>query len=267
MENHILTEIAIKKMHYFNWSPRTIENYSYHINRFLKEIGNPPKDRINSQHFENYLNNYKFTSISQQNQIINSLKFLYKEVLDRAYAKVDFRRPKTEKKLPTVLDVDFILGKLHKIENLKHKLILSLPFSVGLRVSEIINLKISEIDFDRKVILIQQSKNKKDRIVPLSPKMEEMILKYIQTYQPNIYLFNGQFDLQYSDRSCQILYKKYIDENSSFHTLRHSCATMLLERSTDLRYIQSLLGHSSSKTTEIYTHVRTNHLKTLPLAI
>lgn len=267
MENHILTEIAIKKMQYFNWSTRTIENYSYHINRFLKEIGNPPKDRINSKHFETYLKNYKFTSISQQNQIINALKFLYKEVLDRAYDKVDFRRPKTEKKLPTVLDVDFILGKLNKIENLKHKLILSLPFSVGLRVSEIVNLKISDIDFDRKVILIVQSKNKKDRIVPLSPKMEEMILKYIETYQPNIYLFNGQFDLQYSDRTCQILYKKYIDENSSFHTLRHSCATMLLERSTDLRYIQSLLGHSSSKTTEIYTHVRTNHLKTLPLAI
>lgn len=267
MKNENLSEIAKRKMQYLNWSPRTIENYGWHINRFLKNHAHIPESKLTADHFQKYLHDYQFSSISQQNQVINAIKFLYIHVLGRKYVKVDFSRPKNEKKLPDVLDKNFVLQQLDKIENTKHKLILSIAFSVGLRVSEVVNLKLKHIDFNRKAILIEQSKNRKDRMVPLSEKIEILIQKYMLQYEPKEYLFEGQFGGQYTDRSCQEIYKKYIDANTSFHCLRHSCATALLEANVSLRSIQELLGHASSKTTEIYTHVSMKSLTSLPLAV
>jgi site-specific recombinase XerD len=169
--------------------------------------------------------------------------------------------------LPRVIDGEFIKQQLYKIENLKHKAILTLTYSVGLRVSEIINLKIEDIDSKRMLIYIKNAKGRKDRVVPLSKNVLELLRIYFKEYRPIEYLFNGQFSNQYSIGSCKKIYKRYIDSNSSIHTLRHSSFTNLLESGTDLRIIQKIAGHSSSKTTEIYTHVSNRLLNKVNLPI
>jgi integrase/recombinase XerD len=238
-----------------------------HIKRFLESFGEKQIAHYNSSDFQNYLDSYKFLSISQQNQIINSIRFLYKEVLGKKYDKVSFKRPRSEKKLLKVIDGDYIKYQLSKIVNLKHRAILTLTYSVGLRVSEVVNLKIEDIDSKRMLIHIKNAKGKKDRIVPLSQNVLELLRNYWKEYKPTQYLFNGQSSIKYSVGSCQKIYKKYIDQNSSIHTLRHSSFTSLLENGTDLRVIQKIAGHSSSKTTEIYTHVSNQILSKVNLPI
>lgn len=166
-----------------------------------------------------------------------------------------------------MIDGGYIRSRLEKIENLKHKSILSLAYSVGLRVSEVVNLKIEDIDSRRMLIHIKNGKGKKDRLVPLSEHILDLLRKYWIEYRPKGFLFNGQNSGRYSVRSCQEIYKKYIDPNGNFHTLRHSCFTNLLESGTDLRIIQKIAGHSSSKTTEIYTHVSSQLLSKVNLPI
>lgn len=263
------SEISKQKLEYLKYSEKTIINYISYINKFLNSVNKYPSD-LTSKDFQYYLDNYKFTSVSQQNQIINAIKFLYRKVLNKKYNKVSFERPRKEKKLPRVIDSEFIISKLNKIENKKHKAILTLCFSVGLRVSEIVNLKIEHIDKTRQLILIKNAKGNKDRYVPLSPKVREVLIDYYLNYKPTLYLFNGnkrQNSLKYSIKSCQNIYKKYIDKKTSIHTMRHSCATTLLERGVNLRTIQSILGHSNVKTTEIYTHVAKTELSKINLPI
>jgi site-specific recombinase XerD len=259
-------EICKQKLKYLNYSDRTIKSYLYYIQQFLENTKVFPT-RLTSNDFQLYLDNYEFTSTSQQNQVINSIRFLYKEALNKKYDKVSFKRPKSEKKLPQVIDGDHIKSQLSKITNLKHKTILSLTYSVGLRVSEIVNLKIEDIDSKRMIIHIKNAKGKKDRIVPLSQRVLDLLRDYWKEYKPKEYLFNGQSGGKYSIGSCQKIYKKYIDEASSIHTLRHSSFTNLLESGTDLRIIQKIAGHSSSKTTEIYTHVSNQLLSKVNLPI
>lgn len=256
----------INKLVYLNYSKRTIELYSHYLNKFLEKIGKYPQ-HLTSNDFQGYLNNYKFSSTSQQNQIINSIKFYYTEILNKKYDKIDFQRPRKEKHLPQIIEKDFLLEKISKIENLKHKAIISLAFSTGMRVSEIINLKISDIDSTRMIINIIQAKGRKDRIVPLSPKILELLRSYYKEYKPKDYMFNGQNSQQYSSESCNKLVKKYIGTSFHFHLLRHSCFTSLLECGTDLRIIQSIAGHQNVKTTEVYTHVSTNLLNKVNLPI
>jgi site-specific recombinase XerD len=226
-----------------------------------------PPTRLGSQDFQSYLDNYKFTSVSQQNQVINAIRFLYKFGLDKKYDKVSFKRPKSEKKLPQVIDHNHIITQLNKIENLKHKAILSLAYSVGLRVSEIINLKIEDIDSKRMLIHIKNAKGRKDRIVPLSENMLTLLRNYFKQYHPTVYLFNGQNSNQYSSGSCNAIVKKYLGEKYHIHQLRHSCFTNLLETGVDLRIIQKIAGHSNVKTTEIYTHVSNQLLSKINLPI
>jgi len=267
MKNQKIIKICEEKFIYLNYSPRTKNNYLSHIVPFLESLGDKQIIHCNSSDFQKYLDSYNFTSISQQNQVINSIRFLYKEVLGKKYGKVSFKRPKSEKKLPRVIDGDFIKSQLSKIDNLKHKTILTLTYSVGLRVSEVVNLKIEDIDSKRMLIHIRNAKGRKDRIVPLSENVLILLRNYYKQYIPKEFLFNGQNSTQYSTGSCQKIYKKYIDSSSSIHTLRHSSFTNLLESGTDLRIIQKIAGHSSSKTTEIYTHVSNNLLSKVKLPI
>ena len=259
-------EICNQKLKYLNYSDRTIKSYLYYINQFF-EITKLAPSRLISNDFQSYLDNYKFTSVSQQNQVINSIRFLYKYGLDKKYDKVSFTRPKKEKKLPHVIDGEHIKSQLIKIVNLKHRAILTLTYSIGLRVSEVVNLKIDDIDSSRMIIYIKNAKGKKDRIVPLSQTVLELLREYWKEYKPKEYLFNGQSCSKYSIQSCQKIYKKYIDKSSSIHTLRHSSFTSLLESGVDLRIIQKIAGHSSSKTTEIYTHVSNQLLNKIKLPI
>lgn len=261
-----LYKICEQKMKYLNYSIRTSNTYMGHIVKFM-EVVNKHESRLVSKDFQDYLEQYNFTSISQQNQVINAIRFLYKEVLGKKYGKVYFKRPRKEKKLPKVIDGEFIKEQLFKIENIKHRAILTLTYSVGLRVSEVVNLKIVDIDSKRMLIHIKNAKGRKDRIVPLSQTVLELLRDYFKEYRPIEYLFNGQNSNKYSIGSCQKIYKKYIDVNSSIHTLRHSSFTNLLESGTDAAIIQKIAGHSSIKTTQIYLHVSNTNLSKVKLPI
>lgn len=267
MLNDKIIKICEQKFIYLNYSPRTSNNYISHIKKFIGSLNNKQIIHCNSIDFQTYLDNFKFTSISQQNQIINAIRFLYRFGLNKKYNKVNFVRPKSERKLPKTIDGNFIKDQLSKIVNIKHKTILTLAYSVGLRVSEIVNLKILDIDSKRMIIHIKNAKGRKDRIVPLSQHMLDLLRIYYKEYKPKEFLFNGQNSLQYSIRSCQAIYKKYIDPTGHIHILRHSSATCMLESGVDLRIIQKILGHSSSKTTEIYTHVSNQLLNKVNLPI
>jgi integrase/recombinase XerD len=260
------SEICKQKLEYLKYSDNTVKNYMYHINMFLSNTKTYPTD-LNSKDFQSYLDNYRFTSISQQNQVINAIRFLYKYGLERKYDKVSFKRPKKEKTLPRVIDSSFLKKKIENIVNSKHKAILCLGFSCGMRVSEVCSLKIEDIDSSRMLITIRQSKGRKDRVVPLSEYVLNVLRNYYKKYQPKEYLFNGQFQLKYSHTSCNQIVKKYLGEQYHFHLLRHSCFTALLESGTDIRVIQKIAGHSSSKTTEIYTHVSNHVLSKVNLPI
>lgn len=249
-----------------NYSENTRKTYIFHIKNFINQF-NKQIIHISSNDFQNYINNYNFSSISQQNQIISSIKFFYIKVLNKKYKKIDFTRPRNEKRLPRIIEKEFLIDKINKIDNLKHRTILSLTYSTGLRVSEIINLKISDIDSKRMLIIVRQSKGRKDRIVPLSNNILILLRDYYKKYKPIEYLFNGQNSLKYSTTSCNQIVKKYLGNDKHFHLLRHSCFTALLENGTDLRIIQKIAGHSNVKTTEIYTHVSTKILREVKLPI
>jgi site-specific recombinase XerD len=259
-------KIYIQKLKYFNYSERTIEIYRHYFEKFLQSFNKYPQ-HLNANDIQNYLLNFDYSSISQQNQIINAIKFGWEKVLGKKYNKIDFKRPRKEKHLPQVINKDYLLNTIKQIKNLKHKAIISLSYSVGLRVSEVINLKITDVDSKRMIINVRQAKGNKDRIVPLTPTLLELLRKYYKQYKPKKYLFNGQNCLKYSAGSCNKIVKRYLGEEYHFHLLRHSCFTNLTDQGVDLRIIQKLAGHSSSKTTEIYTHVSMKILNKLPLAI
>lgn len=261
-----ILRICKQNLKYINYSQRTIEVYCHYIEKFLIHSGKYPQ-HLSSTDFNKYLKEYKFSSISQQNQIINALKFLYDKVLYRKYDKVFFDRPRKEKKLPQIIDKTFILERIDKIKNVKHKAIISLAFSVGLRVSEVINLRICDVDSARMIINIRQAKGNKDRIVPLSSTILKLLREYYKQYHPKEFMFNGQGGGKYSAESCNKLVKYHLGREYHFHLLRHSCFTSLLEAGTDLRIIQKIAGHSSSKTTEIYTHVSNQTLSKVTLPI
>lgn len=169
-------------------------------------------------------------------------------------------RPKRERPLPLVLSIREVERILSAASNIKHRLTILLICSAGLRVSEAVNLELKNIDYERRIITVREGKGKKDRQVPLSAKLEKLLSEYFRQYKPGRYLFEGQKGGKYSVRSIQTVFrnareKAGIEKPASVHSLRHSYATHLIEAGTDLRIIQELLGHSSSKTTEIYTHV------------
>jgi site-specific recombinase XerD len=194
--------------------------YLHYIEKFLDSI-DINIQRINSNDFQSYLYNYNFTSISQQNQVINAIRFLYKFGLNKKYDKVSFKRPKSEKKLPQVIDGEYIKERLSKITNLKHKVLLSLTYSVGLRVSEVINLKIEDIDSKRMIIHIKNAKGRKDRVVPLSQKVLELLREYFKQYR------NNNKD-QLKSKSNQIIQcsncdKSYRKKSKSIHVRTKYC--------------------------------------------
>ena len=198
-------------------------------------------------------------SASTQNQAVNAVKFYYEKVLGQEREFYDLR-PRKEHKLPGVFSETEVQKLFGSITNLKHKTILMLIYSAGLRIGESVNMRVEDLNFDRKTIFVKAGKGKKDRYSVLSDKFVSQLNIYIETYKPDYWLFEGQDGGQYSRRSIQNIFRKAVDKSrvnpfTTVHTLRHSFATHLLERGTDLRYIQALLGHSSSETTQIYTHI------------
>lgn len=206
-------------------------------------------------------------SISYQNQCINGIK-KYLTYIDTPLSSFNIERPKKPKKLPEVLSSDEVKNILDNIINLKHKTLLSLIYSAGLRIGEALQIRIADIDSKRMVIHIKSAKGKKDRYTLLSLNFLELLRLYYKTYKPKDYLFEGQKGGLYSASSAQSILKKaakkaQIKKPITLHTFRHSFATHLLENGTDIRYIQTLLGHSSPKTTMIYTHVSETSIRNI----
>jgi integrase/recombinase XerD len=263
--------IAFKNyMNYRRYSSNTIKTYSDALEVFFKFFKDKPPENINIDDLIQFNTEYilkKNLSASYQNQVINAIKLFYRNRFNRSM-EVDFiQRPRREKRLPNVLSKDEVKSILEAPNNLKHRAMLSLIYACGLRRSELLNLTLKDILSDRGLLFIRQSKGKKDRVVPISIKLIEMLRDYYKAFKPKTWLFEGQFpNTKYSEKSLenvlkQSLSKAKITKKVSLHWLRHSYATHLLENGTDLRYIQELLGHSSSRTTEIYTHVSTRNLQ------
>ena len=261
-------EIFENKLRCKNYSKNTIKVYKQTLHQYLKETECKDSYRVSTKEIINYLESKKFSSVAQQNQFIGCLKLFARYILNKKDIHLDkIERPRKEKKLPKIIEKEFLLQKISEIQNLKHKAILTLAYSTGMRVSEVCNLKIEDIDSKRMLIHIKNSKGRKDRLVPLSLATLSLLREYFKIFKPREYLFNGQNSLKYSHRSCNEIVKKHLGEQYHFHLIRHSHATALLEAGTDLRFIQDQLGHSSSKVTEVYTHVSTLYKQKLPLPI
>ncbi|MBC6368722.1 site-specific tyrosine recombinase/integron integrase [Algoriphagus sp. AK58] len=260
----------LQKLRERRYSPQTLKTYSALFTEFINFFPDREVDELNEKDimdFSTHLVVNRKVSSSYQNQAINAIKFYYEKVKGGPKKFYPIDRPHREKILPEVCSEEEVISILKNTSNLKHKAILTTIYSAGLRISELINLKIAHIDSKRMQIRVEQSKGKKDRYTLLSTKNLNLLREYIKVYKPHYYLFEGPGSMKenpvsYTARSVQAILKESarkagITKRISVHTLRHSFATHLLEHGTDLRYIQSLLGHESSKTTEIYTHVTT----------
>jgi integrase/recombinase XerD len=262
----------LEKLFLLNYSLSTIRTYHSLLLRFLNAHTDKGIESINA-FSEDQINHYHRSmvqagtySVSFINQSINAVKFYYQRVLLRHEVQLNqVERPEKPERLPQVLSKQDVLKILSVTENLKHRCMLQLLYAGGLRIGEVINLKLTDVQSDRNLLLIRGGKGKKDRTTLLSQKLLESLRAYYKSYKPKVWLFEGQTGGQYTVESIRNVFraskeKAGVKAPATPHTLRHSFATHLLEQGTDLRYIQVLLGHRSSKTTEIYTHITTHAL-------
>jgi site-specific recombinase XerD len=262
-------ESFVQKMVLLRYSYPTLKSYKKHFLEFINYYHARPIDEITEAEILSFLRHLvqeRAVSTSYQNQAINAIKFYYEKVLNGNRRFYYVERPHKEQTLPVVLSEQEVGRLLGKVQNLKHKCMLLVLYSAGLRIGELLKLQSGDIDRDRMRIHIKGAKGKKDRITLLSPVALSFLEQYYAIYQPHQYVFESPEGDMYSERSVQLVFKKAcllagIDKRVTLHTLRHSFATHLLERGTDLRYIQTLLGHGSTKTTEIYTHVSTKAIE------
>ncbi len=252
------------------YSANTVKTYMEALRIFLLYYNEKPAELLTNDDVIAFNNDYilkKNYSSSYQNQHVNALKLYFGELQEKKLVLDKIHRPRPEKRLPNVLSKEEVKKILDASSNLKHRAMLAMIYSCGLRRSELLHLTHNDIDSQRHVVIIKKSKGKKDRITPLSPKILELLRSYYKVYRPKTYLFEGQqSNTPYTARSLEQVLKKSvkmagIKKPVTLHWLRHSYATHLLESGTDLRFIQELLGHNSSRTTEIYTHVSTKSLQ------
>ncbi len=245
------------------YSSNTIRTYSSMFEEFINYYHYKKPIEITEKEiiaYMRYLVVERGVSSSYQNQAINAIKYYYEQVLGEQRKFYFVERPRREKVLPEVLSKEEVEAMIKSTDNLKHKCLLMITYSGGLRLSEVKNLEVKDIDFERNIINIKKAKGKKDRITLLSKKVSLTLQEYLKIYQPRKWVFEGQVGGQYSASSMEKIVKQAaakagVLKKVSMHTLRHSFATHLIEKGTDIRYIQSLLGHESIKTTEIYTHI------------
>jgi site-specific recombinase XerD len=248
------------------YSPKTVRAYLHYNENFLGHVKKKPLE-VTNEDIRGYLFHLaeKDRSASTLNIAINALKFYYGGILKRGFV-YEIKRPKKDKKLPVVLSQEEVSRLLSSVPNLKHKVILMLMYSAGLRVSEVVRLKIEDVDFQRKLIHVKGAKGRKDRYTILSDAGSRVFQDYMREYGQSKWLFPGQDrEKHITTRTVEKIFshaceKAGIEKSATAHSLRHSFATHLLESGVDLRYIQELLGHKSSKTTEIYTHVSNKDL-------
>ncbi len=253
----------IREMRIRNYSHRTITTYTTMID-LLSKYFKLSADQLTTDQVKDYIY-YRITkdniSVSMINQLISAWKVVYTYILDNKWEGCRVKRPRRILRLPEILSQSETLSLVDFPQNLKHRAILNLLYSTGVRLSEVLMIKFGDIDSKRMVITIRQGKGKKDRQVPLHPKVLHLLRKYYQFYSPKVYLFEGHKQGKpYSASSLRRLVKKIaqkmdIKKSISPHTLRHCFATHMLEKGVNLRLIQQLLGHNSIKTTTRYLHL------------
>jgi len=250
------------------YSERTISSYIKTLQIFLSFYKNKRIEEITNDDVLEFNRAYIFKhqlSASYQSQFINALKLFYGLIAEKKMVIDKMVRPQKPFQLPKVISEEEVSVIISATGNIKHRTMLSLMYSAGLRRGELLNMKLADIDSKRMMISIRQAKGARDRMVPLSPVVLEMLREYYLQYKPKEYLFEGQYGGRYGERSLELVLKKVvadagIQKKINLHMLRHSYATHLMEAGTNLRFIQELLGHKSPKTTQIYTHVSSQAL-------
>lgn len=245
------------------YSPKTRKAYVFQVRAFLR-FAKKPADELSSEDVRAYLlhlSKHDTLSLAYHAQAVSALRFFFANVLPRPISTADLPRPRRDRKLPAVLDRSETLRLLDATTNPKHRALLMILYSAGLRVGEVVRLRVDDLDPVRRTIRVRAGKGRKDRYTLLSDRAFAAVRAYIAEYGPVSWLFPGERPSRHlTTRSAQHIVEKArqaagIDRKVTAHTLRHSFATHLLEAGTDLRYIQELLGHESAKTTQIYTHV------------
>ena len=260
-----------QKMVLKGFSHNTIRSYQSCLLPFFNYFETADLRTITKEQIEGYvfqlINKYKISD-QQQNLVINAIKCYYEHTLEMPREYYNITRPKKSKNLPNVLSVEEVRKIINQPSNIKHRAILHVIYGGGLRVGEVLRLRIKDIRSDDGYIFIKDSKGKRDRHTVLSPLLLELLREYYKQHKPSYWLFEGQDGGQYTATSIQQLYRSAVKATGSNpwstpHTLRHSFATHLMERGVNIRYIQSALGHASTKTTEVYTRVLGINNKTL----
>lgn len=253
----------VKKLQIRRYSESTCRVYYFMFRDFLRHQYPTPLHQLGKEDiidYQLYLVNDRKISRSYQNQSINAIKFYLESVLGHDRQLFKLERPKKQRRLPIILSQEEVSRLLKSVVNLKHQAILTTIYAAGLRRSELLTLEISDIRSDQMQIHVRNGKGQKDRITILSKELLSLLRTYYKAYKPVKYLFEGPDGNKYSESSVRMILKRAlrlakIRKPITVHSLRHSFATHLLENGTNLRYIQTLLGHSSAKTTQIYTHV------------
>jgi len=245
------------------YSKSTIDSYSFLVKDFLTYNKSMELNELTLRQVELYIEDVflkRKYSVSTQRQLVSALKLFKSFCPEVGYDTLELERPKKDRKLPIVLSKEEIINLIRLTKNLKHRAIIALIYSCGLRISELINLELKHIDINRKQLHIKNAKGRKDRYVIIAESFLPLLHNYMTTYEPNRYFVEGQKGNRYSAESIRKFLKTSCKRAGIYkrvtpHTLRHSYATHLLENGIDLRYIQALLGHAKPETTMIYTHV------------
>jgi len=250
------------------FSPKTVRSYLYYITTVLKYANKNPKE-INTEDLRAYLEKLsdEGRSASTLNTAYSALQFYFEKILRRKFF-VNIPRAKTPKKIPEVFTKEEVKKILGTIQNVKHKLMLGVMYSSGLRVSEIVNVKVKDFDFSGKMLFIRGAKGAKDRTTILSEKVASVLEKYVKNKNSSDYVFESNRGGKLTERSVQKVFTEALTNSgikkcASCHSLRHSFATHLLEAGTSIRYIQELLGHSRLETTQVYTKVANSNLQSI----
>jgi|SRR5690554_6435989 site-specific recombinase XerD len=260
-----------RKLKLKSYSDATIRTYQTNLRQFFGYFRQQDFSQLTKEQIEGFLyellQKHKISE-QKQNMMINAIKSYYEHVLGNPREYYTITRPKRRKELPNTLSEAEVFAIINAPKNIKHKAILHTIYSAGLRIGEVVRLRIKDVRSEEGFLFIKDSKGKKDRHTVLSPILLELLRKYYNVHKPSYWLFEGQDGGQYSARSIQQIYRKAVEITGSNpwstpHTLRHSFATHLMQRGVNIRYIQTALGHSNLKTTEIYTHVLSINNKTL----
>ena len=257
------TEIKIR-----NYSSKTLKSYLNCLREYL-QYKKTNLEKIDPQNIKEFLLHKQEKKLSPQtiNLYLNAIKFFYKEVLGTS-EKINIRFAKKSKKLPVVLSHQEVLGIIESIKNSKHRLMISLSYGAGLRISEITNIRVKDLDLENLTIHLKEAKGKKDRLTIFPEKLKTHLQNLIAGKEKNDLLFESERGGKLTERSVQkvfqtALQKTGIKKSATFHSLRHSFATHLLENGTDVRYVQELLGHANIRTTQIYTKVTNPALRNI----